>query len=374
MDGTRVLRVSRVRTGRLEARLHTPFRISTGQHDRLENFWVAVELHGGVTGWGEAAVAPHITGETPAQTRASLEWASRWLAGREVGDYGGICRDLRAHFRSNPAALSALEMAVLDAVARACGFPFWRFFGSRAHRLWTDVTIVLGSVREAGAAARRFHARGFRSFKIKIGGADESLDFERIEAVLRNAPGAGLLLDANQAFDVGRMLGFLGQLRRRGIRPQLLEQPVPRGDWDGLGRLTREGGVVVCADESVRTLADLAVAVKTRSVGAVNLKFAKSGLMEAAEMARFARAAGMKLMLGAMMESALAITAAGHFGAGFGGFDFVDLDTTYFLAGRLARSPYLDGRGCFDFRGAGEGIGVEVGRVQQSASLLGDPR
>ena len=85
----------------------------------------------------------------------------------------------------------------------------------------------------------------------------------------------------------------------------------------------------------------------------------KSGLLEGAEIARLASSHGMPLMLGAMMESALAITASAHFAAGLGCFDFMDLDTTFFIKGELAHSPYLDDSGRFDLHAAGPGIGVE---------------
>jgi L-alanine-DL-glutamate epimerase-like enolase superfamily enzyme len=84
----------------------------------------------------------------------------------------------------------------------------------------------------------------------------------------------------------------------------------------------------------------------------------KSGILEAEAIARAVRAAGLELMLGAMMESSLAITAAAHMAAGMGCFRFIDLDTTYFIKGPLARMPYLDGKGCFDLSCAGAGIGV----------------
>ena len=351
-----------VREARAEIRrapLTTPFRIASGQHTRLENVFFRIELANGASGWGEAGVAPHITGETLGGTLASLEMAARVLVGCDLSDYRGLCQDFRPAFRSAPCGLAALEMAVLDAVARSCGIPYWRLFGRRPVGCVTDITIVIGSVREAGAMARRFHRRGFRAFKVKIGAGDADLDLRRVLAVARNAPGAALLLDGNQGFDAEGMLTFLGGLRRGGVRPRLLEQPVPREDWDGLARLNREGGVPVCADESVRTLGDAARLVRLQAADVVNIKFAKSGLFEAVEIARFARAAGLRLMIGAMLESALAISAAAHFAAGWGGFDHVDLDTTYFLEGPLARSPFLDATGRFDFRNAPPGIGIE---------------
>ncbi len=345
----------------IRAPLITPFRIASGQHDELRNVLLRLRLAGGLEGWGEAAVATHITGETVPRTLANLRRAATALVGTDISDYRAVCLGFRPLFAANHAGLAALEMAVLDVVSRSGGIPLWRLFGCRPTRLATDLTIVLGSVGEAEETARAFARRGFRSFKIKLGG-EEGPDLERVLAVARVAPRSAILLDANQAFDAPRMLRIVKCLRRQGVQPALLEQPVPRDDWDGLGRLARESGVPVCADESVRSLGEAVRAAKLGAVNAINIKFMKSGVLEAAEIARFALARGLTLMTGAMLESALGITAAAHFAAGLGGFRFIDLDTTFFLRGPCSRSPYLDDRGRIDVRSAGPGIGVAPAR------------
>jgi L-alanine-DL-glutamate epimerase-like enolase superfamily enzyme len=207
---------------------------------------------------------------------------------------------------------------------------------------------------------QQFAAKGFSAFKIKIG-RDEELDLARILAVREAAPGCALILDANMAFTPKRMLAFLERLERFGARPVLLEQPVPKDDWDGLATITAAlagSGTLVCADESVGSLADARRAIDSGAVSAINVKSMKSGLLEGAAIARLASAHGLPVMLGAMMESTLSISASAHLAAGLGGCDFIDLDTTFFLKGELARSPLLDERGRFDLHHAGPGIGV----------------
>ena len=229
----------------------------------------------------------------------------------------------------------------------------------------TDVTIVIGSLEETEEAVQRFAHRGFKTFKVKIG-QDQALDFKRILAVRRIAPESTIILDANQSFTAEGMLKFLRRLRVKGIRPALIEQPVPKKDWEGLKTITHElkiSGTLVCADESVGNFSEAAYAIQIGAVSAINVKFMKSGIFESAEIARLAKAKGIKLMIGAMMESALSITAAAHFAAGVGGFNFVDLDTTFFIKGDLAHSPYLDGRGRFDLTDSGPGIGIEIGKT-----------
>jgi L-Ala-D/L-Glu epimerase len=351
----------------IRAPLSSPFRIATGQHDELANVFLRLRTSDGICGYGEAAVATHITGETVAATLVNLQAAAASLRGRRVNDPEAVCREFAAAFASNHSGLAALEMALLDLSSRMQEIPFYRLFTPVAAQkpllsFATDITIVIGPLEEARAAARQFAARGFTTFKIKIG-RDEELDLKRVLAVREMAPESALILDANMGFSADRMLEFLDRLDAGGARPVLLEQPVAKYDWDGLAAITAAlagSGTLVCADESVGSLADARRAIDSNAVSAINVKFMKSGILEGAEIARLAAAQGIRLMLGAMMESALAITASAHFAAGLGCFDFMDLDTTYFLKGDLAHSPYLDDSGRFDLSHAGHGIGVEV--------------
>jgi L-Ala-D/L-Glu epimerase len=346
--------------------LATPFRIATGQHDELENVFIRIRTSDGVCGYGEAAVATHITGETVPETLANLQAAAAALHGRRVEDPEALCREFAPAFARNHAGLAALEMALLDLSSRVQGIPFYRLFAPVAAAgplltFATDITVVIGSLEEARSVAQRFAERGFRSFKIKIG-RDEELDLKRILAVREAAPGCELILDANMGFSADRMLAFLDRLARSGAVPALLEQPVQKTDWEGLAKITGDlagSQTLVCADESVGSLADARRAVDSNAVSAINVKTMKSGVLEGAQIARLAASHGIPLMLGAMMESALSITASAHLAAGLGCFAFADLDTTFFLKGELAHSPYLDDSGSFDLSQAGPGIGVQ---------------
>ena len=350
----------------IRAPLATPFRIATGQHDELANIFLRLRTSDGIFGYGEAAVATHITGETLEATLANLQTAGTALRGRRIDAAEEVCREFSPAFAGNHAGLAALEMAVLDIASRVQGIPFYRLFAPVAAAkpklsFSTDITIVIGSLDEARASARQFAGQGFTSFKIKIG-RDEELDLRRVLAVRETAPDSELILDANMGFDAERMLAFLERLDNSGVRPVLLEQPVPKGDWQGLAAITAAlagSGTLVCADESVASLDQARRAIDGGAVSAINVKTMKSGFLEGAEIARLASRHGIKLMLGAMLESALSITASAHLAAGLGCFDFMDLDTTFFLKGELARCPYLDDSGRFDLGPAGHGIGVE---------------
>ncbi len=308
--------------------------------------------------------------QTSNWTETNLKRAARRLAGRNISDFLGLCQEFHPLFDGNHAALAAFEMAILDAWSRTKGVPFWELFGKRPRPFSTDITMVIGELKETEAAVRRFYRRGFRVFKIKIG-RDPELDFRRVLAVHRLTRQSKIILDANQGFTAPKMLKFLKDLGAHGVTPVLLEQPVPRDDWEGLARLTRESGVLVCADESAGSFANATYAIHRKAASAINIKFMKSGITESLKIVHLARRKGIKLMIGAMMESSLAITAAAHFAGALGCFDFIDLDTTFFLKGPLSLSPYLDSKGRFSFSGKNRpGIGVSIRALGEQESLI----
>ena len=339
------------------ASLYQPFRVATGQHDHLENILFTIELGDGTKGHGEAAVATHITGETIGQTLKNLKSIALWLEGSAIENYLDISAQLHERLPHNRSAVAAVEMAIFDALSRYLRIPLWRLWTSNPKRLCTDITIVIADLKETKAKIRAFKTQGFRAFKIKIG-RDMDMDFKRVEAVYSIAPRAQIILDANQGYTSGKTLQFLKCLRKAGIVPDLIEQPVPKADWEGLKKVTRESKVCVCADESCSSLADALRIIKEKAAGAVNVKLMKTGIVHALEISRLAHAAGVKLMIGGMMESNLAMTCSAHLAAGLGYFDFIDLDTPFFIKGEAARNPYLSSQGIYDLSKVKAGIGI----------------
>ncbi len=186
-------------------------------------------------------------------------------------------------------------------------------WASNPKRLRTDITIVIADLEETKAKAKAFKAQGFRAFKIKIG-RDMDMDFKRVAAVCSIAPRSQIILDANQGYSARQTLQFLKSLSKAGIVPDLIEQPVPKADWEGLKQVTRESKVCVCADESASSLSDAIRIIKEKAAGAINVKLMKTGLVHALEISRLAHAAGVKLMIGGMMESNLSHDRFGAFG------------------------------------------------------------
>lgn len=312
--------------------LSEPFGIAGGAQDIARNLLVTVELADGTRGYGEAAPFPAFNGETQELARAAVETARGQLEGADAREWRRIAAALRGAVGPVGSAQCALETAVLDALTRQARLPLWAFFGGASTSLETDMTITTGSVEQAAAAARAILARGIRTIKIKIGSGDLARDIERVVAIRESAPSAPLILDGNCGLSADAALQLLAVLDQRGIRPALFEQPVRKDAWDDLRQVTQWGGVPVAADETVGSAADALRLAQTRAAQVVNIKLMKCGVVEALDIAAVCRAAGLRLMIGGMVESILAMTASACFAAGQGGFQFVDLDTPMFLA------------------------------------------
>lgn len=343
----------------LRAQLIQPFRTALGDHNLLENVLLTLELSDGTKGYGEAAVATHITGETVEETQKNLQRIGQSLIGRDPCDYLNLSAELHDRLITNKCALAAIETALIDALTRHWKVPLWKFFGDKPKRLVSDITIVIADLAETKQAVKDFYRQGFRSFKVKIG-RDEDLDAERVLAVSKLAPRCAIYLDANQGYSAQQTLRFLKRIARHGVRPQLIEQPVPRSDFEGLLKVARDSKVPVCADESARSLSDVIAIIDKKAAQVINIKLMKTGIFESREIALLAKARGVKLMVGGMMETSLAMTASAHMAAGLGCFDFIDLDTPFFIKGAVGRNPWLNKNGVYDLKRSTVGIGLRA--------------
>ena len=320
----------------LELELTEPFGIAGGSQDMAAIVLVRLTLDDGTVGWGEAAPLPAYNGERVEHALAAVDAARPELVGKSAQAWRQRAVDLGEPTGESASARCALETALVDALARQRGLSLYDWFGGRAPaRLVTDVTIPIVPPESAREAAARWWALGFRSLKVKVG---RDADLERLLAVHAGAPGASLVLDANGGLDAGEALRLLDALERQGASVALFEQPVPAHDWGGLERVASR--VRVALDESVVTARDATEALRRLGAPhAINVKLMKSGVVEALDIVATARAGGMSLMIGGMLESSLAMSASACFAAGVGGFEFVDLDTPLFLS----NSPFVGG-------------------------------
>ena len=255
-----------VEAAALDILLIEPFTIAAGSQAVARNVVVTLRLADGTRGYGEAAPFPAVTGETQASTLHALGELAGEVRGADARGWRALAERMRETQKPAAAARCALETAILDALMRKAGLPLWSFFGGCGTELETDMTITAGSAEHAARSADAIRARGIRTIKLKIGGAPAE-DLARIVAVHDAAPDMPLILDGNCGYDAPAALDLLDELRERGIPVALFEQPTARQDWEGIRRVTREGGVPVAADEPVATAAD---ALRVAHEGAAN--------------------------------------------------------------------------------------------------------
>lgn len=344
----------------LDIELSEPFGIATGAQLVANNALVTLTLSDGTVGMGEAAPFPAVNGETQSTVLAAFAEAKRALVGLDAQRFRAASTVASQALPDVPTARAAFESALLDAICRRAQMSLWSFFGGAEPLLLSDITITTGSVANAEAAARRAVAAGFRTLKVKVGGVPFDHDRMRLAAIAAAAPAAELVLDANASLDSATALELLAALGPARGRVTLFEQPCGKFDFDGLRKVRENGGTRVAADESACSPSDVLRLVRERAVDVINIKTMKSGLVEAMAMIDVARAAGLGLMIGGMVESKLSMTVSACLAAGMGGFAFVDLDTPWFLknaplaGGWEARGPTLH----LDQIGPGHGVAL----------------
>jgi L-alanine-DL-glutamate epimerase-like enolase superfamily enzyme len=325
------LEIKHVSVYPLNVPLTATFNTATSDLAAINNLAIAIELADGVTGWGEVPILPPVTTEDQVTARMAVEQEANFFTGKNAGQWREIAAELQDRWPDYTAVRCGLEMALLDALAKSCRIPLFQFFGGCSDHVITDITIPICPADEAERLAQQYRSYGFEIIKTKIG-RDMNSDIERILAIRRGHNDCRLLLDANTGYSVEQTLTVLSELRKANIEPVLLEQPVPRDDWEGLGRLVQEAGVPIAADESCRTPQDAIRIVRENLAQVINIKLAKCGVIQALEIAAIVRASGISLMIGGMVETRIAMGFSAHFAAGLGCFDWIDLDTPLLLA------------------------------------------
>jgi L-alanine-DL-glutamate epimerase-like enolase superfamily enzyme len=318
------------------------FGISRGS--RTTQAVVQVELeHEGVTGRGEAAPVYYL-GESVQSAAEFLTSVAPPLIGEDPFALEAIEARLE-DVDGEPAGKAALDAALHDWIGHRLGVPVWRLLGLSPEAPPTSYTIGIDSLEGTRDRARR--ASEFQALKIKVGGAE---DLERVEAV-REESEAPLRVDANEGWTLEAARELMPELIRLGV--EFVEQPFPAEDvesFEALRELRPRLPVVV--DEGCHDLSDVAPAA--RYADGINVKLAKSGgLREAVRMIHAARALGLRVMLGCMVESQLGVAPAAAIASLA---DWVDLDGHLLLADEpFTGLRFEDGR---VLPGTGPGLGV----------------
>ena len=308
------------------------FVISQGAVTTAENCFVRLELACGAVGYGEIAPFTDITGEDRSTSYKVAKNLSNHLINQSVATYRKLSGFMSEAEPNEPAARCGLETAILDAFCHALGIPLWAFWGGRClDGFETDITIPILNTERSVKLIEHWFDLGFRVFKIKVGSELES-DIKRIEKLNESKPNLSFILDANQGFTESEALRFIKEVKKLNCNIMLFEQPVAKDDLIGLAVIKDSCGVLVAADESVTTTVEAQKVILAKAADIINIKIMKSGVIEATRITEIARAAGMKLMFGGMVETRLAMGCSYAIALGLSGAEFLDLDTPLLLS------------------------------------------
>lgn len=300
--------------------VHTthPFVIARGGSSQWRVVWVRLIDEDGLEGWGEAAPS-RFYGETADTVLAALDRLRPIIESSCAADIEQMELAMVQALRYNASARCAVSAALHDLQGKRLGVPLWQLWGltpSASPRSSFTIAIAADDdtlrtrVREAVTA-------GYPILKVKLG---SDRDRRIIQRVRDEAPDAILRVDANAAWTPKHTLAMAPMLEELGV--EFIEQPLAPQDLDGMRFVRERCALPIVADESCLVASD--VAKLAGVVDGVNLKLAKCGsLREAVRIIHTARAHGMMVMAGCMIETSLGITAAAHLGPLL---DCVDLD------------------------------------------------
>jgi len=318
--------------------LRTPFTLSYGTTTVRENLLIRLRT-GDQLALGEAAIVPYYH-ETAARVAAYVT---------SPAALGAVQRDplhLEDALNALPPtpssfARAALDIALHDRWGSALGEPLYRLWGLNPQRIpATSYTIAMDDDEAAYLERVRTAGQRFGLLKLKAGSpAGWERDWQRIQAA-RRVTEAALCVDANNGWDRVAAQAIIPRLGELGV--VFVEQPLPRDDLDGWREVRRAlpaDHPPLFADEAVQGVES--VAPLAGLADGINIKLAKcGGLRPARDMIALARAFGMQVMIGCMVESSVAVTAAAHLAPLA---DYADLDANLLIADDPFQGVLLDG-------------------------------
>lgn len=294
---------------RVSIPLAVPFKIALRTIDYADVMLLRLDTDEGVSGYGEAAPEPCVTGETLDSIEGALRLMAPRLEGLDVFAIERAHAIMDKTMVGNGAAKCALDLALYDLMGKKCGLPVWRLLGGDDPEVQSDMTV---SIKEPEVMARRAKEqveKGFRILKLKAGINPD--DDERMIALVREAvgPDINLRIDANQGYSLPQASRMLEVYARYGV--DAVEQMLPDWDLEGSAVLRAQSrGVRVMLDESIHTPRDAARACKLGAADVLNIKLMKcGGLYEGLKISDVARANGLSCMVGCMLETPVSITA-----------------------------------------------------------------
>lgn len=327
------MKITNITTSIVHIPLNTTFKTALRTVNSMDNVLVSVQTDDGLTGFGSAAPATVITGETTGSICAGIEHLRESLLGLEIEAYEPLFQKLNGCLIGNMSAKAAVDMAFHDLIAKSLNIPLYSFLGGPVGEVRSDITISLEAPEKMGEKSLQRTAEGFSTLKIKVGG-DPEMDIARLKEI-REAVGesVNIRIDANQGWTPKQAIQVAREIAKNDINIELMEQPVAARDFEGLKFVRENVPFPVYADESAFSPQDALQLITMQAVDGINIKLMKcGGIYNALKIAAIAETAHIPCMIGSMMESSVSVTAAAHLAASRKIIDKFDLDSPLFCS------------------------------------------
>ncbi|PFA16668.1 dipeptide epimerase [Bacillus cereus] len=313
-------------------KLHTPFKTALRIVTEIESIDVFIHTDEGVVGKGAGTATPVITGDfASGMEEAILGPIRSRLIGGDLQKFQQLLSQIQTSCVGNISAKAAVDMALYDVYCQFHNIPLYALLGGKKE-IQTDITVSVDEPFVMAKEAKQHVEKGFRTLKIKVG-KSASLDLERIEAIRNSIPkDITLRLDANQGWSAKEAVTIIREMENRKLNIEFIEQPVHAKDWEGMKYVKDHVQTPIMADESIFSPQDALKLVQGQYADLLNIKLMKcGGIREAWKIADIAEAAGVKCMVGSMMESSLSVTAIAHVAAAHPNIHYFDLDAPLWL-------------------------------------------
>jgi L-alanine-DL-glutamate epimerase-like enolase superfamily enzyme len=339
----RTVKITRVEAVPLGIPFKKPLLMAGRKFSFSETVLVRLETAGRFAGYGEAPVAPFLTGETIPSILAAVAVLSDAIVGKDARDLSALSTVIHRAIVGNAAAKAAVDVALYDAVARDFGLPLYRLLGGRTQSEFGCLTLVGNSDRTRDLSdVAALSADGFTAFKLKVANGDLAEEAATlIEMRDTLGPRALVCADANGGWTAAEAVRFVKLTE--SASPDFLEQPVAAGDIDGMVRVANASSVPIGADESIHDVADIRHLIECGAASGGAFKIMKlEGITRCLSAIHLCRALGGNVNLsGKFGESSVANAATLSVATAVGGVTWGLSVTNNYLVDDIVREPIV---------------------------------
>lgn len=322
------MKITSIKLGQISVPLRTPFKTALRTVKNINDIIVIIETDTGNVGYGEVPPTGVITGDTKGAIIGAIEsHIKKAIVGMNIENIEEIMDRLDKSIVGNSSAKAGVDIAIYDLYGQLYNAPVYKLLGGYRKEITTDITISVNEPEEMAKDSIDAINRGYKTLKIKVGD-NAKKDIARMKAI-REAVGydVDLRIDANQGWNYKEAIYTLKEMEDSGVEIELVEQPVPAHDFEGLKMVTDNVDIPVMADESIFTPRDAMRIMEMRAADYINIKLMKTGgIHNAIKICNIAEVYGVECMLGCMLEAKISVNAAVHLAAAKKIITKIDLD------------------------------------------------